>query len=192
MDPTDHRAALAGLPPIDAIDVWPHLSGASPGAPRTEVPLGTCEAVASDPFCQGGAPGAARVGGLVAAVDGSLWKLLVGTVALDCVTGPVHPNATLGWDAGAQQLVGLACPSVDCGNAGCLYNLTADETEGTNLNPPGQPPTGAVADVLGHLQARLHAHNSTCFSPDRGAEDLKGACAAALGGYGGTWGPWLR
>ena len=130
----------------------------------------------------------------VASVGGVLWKLLVGVVALDCVTGPVYPNATLGWEAGTQQQLtaGLDCPSVDCGEAGCLFNLTADETEGANLNPPGGAPTGAVADVLAHLQARLRAHNATCFSPDRGAVDVDGACAAALDGHGGTWGPWLR
>lgn len=27
VDPTDHRAAAAGLPPIDSINVWPYLAG---------------------------------------------------------------------------------------------------------------------------------------------------------------------
>ena len=26
-DPTDHRAAAAGLPAIDSVDLWPYFSG---------------------------------------------------------------------------------------------------------------------------------------------------------------------
>ena len=33
-DPTDHEAAASGLPPIDSLDVWPLLSGASKASPR--------------------------------------------------------------------------------------------------------------------------------------------------------------
>ena len=36
-DPTDHRAAAAGLPPLDGLDMWPMLSGANETSPRTEV-----------------------------------------------------------------------------------------------------------------------------------------------------------
>ena len=31
-DPTDHRAAAAGLPPVDSIDLWPYLSGQVAGS----------------------------------------------------------------------------------------------------------------------------------------------------------------
>jgi arylsulfatase B len=40
VDPTDTRAAAAGLPPIDSLNLWPLLSGANPTSPRTEVILG--------------------------------------------------------------------------------------------------------------------------------------------------------
>lgn len=35
--PVDHRAALAGLPPIDGENLWPYLSGQTEASPRTEV-----------------------------------------------------------------------------------------------------------------------------------------------------------
>ena len=35
-DPTDHRAAASGLPPIDSMNVWPFLSGQVATSPRTE------------------------------------------------------------------------------------------------------------------------------------------------------------
>ena len=35
----DRRAAAAGLPPVDGLDVWPLISGANATSPRTEIPL---------------------------------------------------------------------------------------------------------------------------------------------------------
>jgi arylsulfatase A-like enzyme len=35
VDPTDAKAAAAGLPAIDSINQWPFLSGANATAPRT-------------------------------------------------------------------------------------------------------------------------------------------------------------
>ena len=37
VDPTDERAAAAGLPPVDGHDLWPLISGANATSPRTEV-----------------------------------------------------------------------------------------------------------------------------------------------------------
>ena len=35
---TDTRAALADLPPVDGLDLWPYLTGQVKKSPRTEVP----------------------------------------------------------------------------------------------------------------------------------------------------------
>lgn len=40
VDPTDEKAAAAGLPPIDSLNLWPLISGANTTSPRTEVVLG--------------------------------------------------------------------------------------------------------------------------------------------------------
>ena len=37
VDKNDTRAALAGLPAVDGLDMWPYLSGATDASPRTEV-----------------------------------------------------------------------------------------------------------------------------------------------------------
>ena len=41
VDPTDERAAAAGLPPVDGVNQWPFLSGATTVAPRTEIAVGS-------------------------------------------------------------------------------------------------------------------------------------------------------
>lgn len=40
-DPTDHRAAAAGLPPIDSHNLWPMLSGQTATSPRTQLEIGS-------------------------------------------------------------------------------------------------------------------------------------------------------
>lgn len=66
----DARAAAAGLPQYDSLDMWPLLSGANATSPRTEVPVG---------------PGA-----LVT----TRWKLLLGRVSSAGWDGPLFPNAS--------------------------------------------------------------------------------------------------
>ncbi len=44
-DPTDKRAALAGLPPIDSIDMLPLILGTNGTAARTEVIVGDTSAL---------------------------------------------------------------------------------------------------------------------------------------------------
>jgi hypothetical protein len=43
----DHEAAAAGLPPVDAISLWPYLSGAVPESPRRQLVLGTGDGAAN-------------------------------------------------------------------------------------------------------------------------------------------------
>ena len=40
VDKTDTRAAAAGLPPVDSVDLWPMLSGANTTSPHAEIVLG--------------------------------------------------------------------------------------------------------------------------------------------------------
>jgi hypothetical protein len=71
-DPTDHRAAAGGLPPIDSIDVWPFLSditGKTP-SPRVAFPV--------DSNC---------------VIDGD-WKLITSATSPDGWQGPKYPNST--------------------------------------------------------------------------------------------------
>jgi arylsulfatase I/J len=70
VDPTDARAAAAGLPPIDSLDMSALLLGTNATSPRTEVWLGSDTDDGND--------GATLVQGVIRASDGM--KLLVGNV----------------------------------------------------------------------------------------------------------------
>jgi hypothetical protein len=220
----DGPAKAASLPPVDSIDQRPLLLGSAlplaAAPPRTELPLGSCGHDRSDPFCQGADPGNAIVQGVIAQVNGSLYKLLVGAVPLDCLTGPHYPNTSVPTplvsmgsaspleERRSFEQAALQCPWRDCG-AGCLFNLSHDPTESIDLTrqtystrtsahghsetltaavAPRDPPR-VVAALLKHLQERIRAYNATVFSPNRGVDDLSGACDAARHRHGGFWGP---
>jgi len=103
VDAGDARAAAAGLPPPDSLDLWPLISGANSSSPRAEVPL------------VDGATVQGVISGAVAA--GRLYKLLVGRVQSDFRGAAVSPTA--------------ATPNstaFDCG-AGCLFELVDDPLE---------------------------------------------------------------
>ena len=70
VDPTDHEAAKAGLPPIDSLNMWPMLSGHNMTSPRTEVH------VRADALVQGA------------------YKLLVGKMPGAAWAGPQYPNVS--------------------------------------------------------------------------------------------------
>jgi arylsulfatase B len=175
----DKAAAAAGLPPIDSIDQSATLLEDLPDLlyPRQEIFLGSCSNARHDPFCQSD-PGMTVVQGVVANRDGGLIKLLLGDVPLDCVVGPIWPNGSA-----------LNCPWHDCGLTGCLYNLTSDPSESMDLIANSSSPS--IVDLATNLRERVQRHTRTVFSPNRGYEDLTGACEAALHVHGGFWGPWL-
>ena len=184
VDPRDARAAAAGLPPVDSVDLWPWLSGAAAASPRDEVPLGSSSCVVPAPGCineWGAAPSATVVNGLIRREPdgGGLWKLLVGPVPMNGWQGPRFPNAsTTGWAAEA---------SIHHCEPACLFELDADPTEHVDLAK-----SAAQGARVRAMLARLRAHNATVFSPVRGAPDLRGACRAATATYGGFWGPWIQ
>jgi len=104
IDKNDTRAAAAGLPPVDGLDVWPALRGApSAASPRREVHL------SSQALLLG------------------RYKLVAGVQPMTGWTGPVYPNNT-----GAQPGFYPKGWKHDCG-AGELYDVFSDPTEHENL-----------------------------------------------------------
>ena len=159
VDPTDHRAKAAGLPPIDSHNLWPLLSGQTKVSPRTELAIGDVN----------------QVGGLITA-DG--FKLLLGTLTEAGWTGPVYPNTSSTWDADrARMTCNATAPT------GCLFDIFgADPGEHVNL-AARQPARWEK------MMARLLQINTTFFAPDRGAKDPAACAAAIndYGGWWGPW-----
>ena len=129
------------------------------------------------------------------------WKILIGPIQQDCWTSPVYPNRST--DIGCDCSVNVR----DCKD-GCLFEIRSDplEYEGAPLPPvPSPRASGSGSDIvarpdraksepaiLKQMQARLHEIKATAFLPDRGPVDTKASCGAAMGKWGGFWGPFVE
>ena len=164
VDPTDHRAAAAGLPPVDSFNLWPLISGANSTSPRAELALGS--AGLYSPW--DGSTGRAAVQGLIQMP----YKLLIGDLGENIWQSPVYPNSSTSWPD----------TPFSCGDApGCLFDLESDPYEYTNI-------ARAQPDVAARLRARIAQLQEGVYDPYRGGDD-GAACEAAITRYGGFWGP---
>ena len=165
VDKTDTRAAAAGLPPVDSLNLWPMLSGMNSTSPRTEIILGMPFISSDNSF---GDPHL----GVQALIREDGYKLIIGTTHQNVWTGPQYPNASTKWPNTAN----------DCTN-GCLYNVFTDTTEHNDV-------ASTYPDIVTSMRARISELNATMYRPDRGTPS-KLACTAALEKWGGFWGPFL-
>ncbi len=180
VDPTDARAAAAGLPPIDGVNQWPSISGQTSTGPRTEVPVGS---TASEAALKG-AGGRADDTVVQAIVTSDGWKLMVGQTGQNIWTGPLYPNKTSSWkDIPYDCGVPGTPPPKGKAASGCLFNVLTDPTEHEDVS-------AANPDVVAALYKRIQTHQATVFSPYRGGPDPK-ACTEAINTWGGFWGPFL-
>jgi arylsulfatase I/J len=171
VDPADDRAAAAGLPPVDGLDMWPLLSGANATGPRADVPLGT--SASPDPDVQSGTV----VQGVVRA-DG--WKLLINEVTSAVWTSPQYPNGSTWVDTPHPCGDPLSNATA---KKGCLFNVLTDPSEYDDV-------AEAHPDIVLELRARITQWQATAFAPERGADD-GAACRAAMSTWRGSWGPFL-
>ena len=81
VDKTDTRAAAAGLPPVDSVDLWPLISGANATSPHSEIVLGM------PTIASGNSYGDASIG-VQAVIQADGYKLLI---------GHVHQNVWTSW-----------------------------------------------------------------------------------------------
>jgi arylsulfatase B len=171
-DPTDDRAAAAGLPPIDSLNMWELLSGTNLTSPRSEVILGSAL-----PF-PGDRTGYTIVQGLINS-DG--FKILIGQVDQDTWTGPLYPNASSFPYQDNTHYCGDPNPPFN--NGTCLFNVFDDPTEHDDI--AAQNP-----DIVKQMGERLAAIQATVFSPHRGQPILL-ACEVSEKEYHGFVGPFL-
>ena len=166
VDPTDVAAKQAGLPPIDGVNLWPRLSGATQVPPRHEIYGDGLHS---------------SYGFLINGTN----KLILGTIPFAVWTGPMNPNETdskvnNNWNC-SSCTPPVTLSKVDC-TKGCLYDVEVDPSERVELSAT-QP---EARDAL--LARLLHLINTTAFTPNRGVVDPR-ACDVGVHKYGNFWGP---
>ena len=161
----DAPAAAAGLPPVDSLNLWPLLSGATPTSPRTEVPIDI----------HGPSQGL---------IQGN-WKLLLGPQAIAGWTGPVYPNAS----------TASADPynyTLKCGQVGCLFDVVADATEQQDVAAAHPDVVAAMKARLLALAPSFYSNNETGTDSPACAGKPQGVpCACYLARPGGVWNGFL-
>eukprot|EP01113_Clastostelium_recurvatum_P006492 TRINITY_DN12928_c0_g1_i1.p1 TRINITY_DN12928_c0_g1~~TRINITY_DN12928_c0_g1_i1.p1 ORF type:complete len:282 (+),score=54.63 TRINITY_DN12928_c0_g1_i1:45-848(+) len=162
VDPVDHEAGHAGLPPVDGLNMWPVLSGVSKTSPRSSVLVGNQTGT-------NGAPGDTIVQGIIIPP----YKLLIGVVIVNYWQGPYYPNNTIVPDAGMH----------DCGTKGCLFNIMEDPTEHYDISDDHP-------FIVEKMLKQIEDAQKGVFQPNRGPPDQT-ACTTAQNNYKGYLGPWV-
>ena len=134
-----------GMPPVDARDAWPYISGEAPQSGRDELVHdhimfknasglgGLC--IGQDPF---EVPGYSALG----ALRQGPWKLIVGPTYAASWYGQFTPNASSAPHASQQKGPWAQCLP------GCLFNVERDPTEHHDL-------AASEPQVLQRMQARF-------------------------------------
>ena len=102
------------------------------------------------------------------------YKVLYGSITQDGWTGLQYPNNT--------NPKGGIFAVRNCWK-GCLFNIKEDPEERNDLS-------STMSDKLKEMMDKLAGYEKGAFLPYRGNHD-PASCEAALGKYGGFWGPWL-
>lgn len=171
VDPTDHRADAAGLPPIDSFNMWPMLSGQVQESPRKYLIIGDTNDVGSP---LNGSSIVAMVGGIIMGE----YKLLVGEFDQASWTPPNGANETER-ESHYYKRVWETCKTTP--RTGCLYNIYKDPEERHNLAVDNRR--------LFHNMLRImNRESKKIYNPYRG-EAHPDACRVAVDQYGGFLGP---
>lgn len=165
----DERAAAAGLPPPDSLNVWPLISGTNSTSPRTGFVMSA-----------NGLKHLQNITNGPALIDWP-YKLLTGHQQTATWSSEISPNTTGPGKAPGYAICGIVPEQyvLDCGT-GCVYNLEEDPQERVNLN-------GSSA-LLQRLLKKLEQELLTTFKQPAGPHDPE-ACAQAArnGGFVGPW-----
>jgi len=175
VNPFDARAAKAGLPAVDSINMWPLLSGSTQVSPRNEIPL----SVDGPGFHQKPGKSADTVSALIVGDYKLLGGIYVGTFR----QAPQWPTK----DSCCHSSCFLK-PSFfqRCGTASkpkCLYNIRQDPEETVNLFE-------AEPALVRNMTSRLEALRQSLFFPQ--LHDKKNSTAYSIwqSRYRGWVGPW--
>jgi len=132
IDMKDHRAAAAGLPPVDSHSLVPVLMGTGPST-RKEIPIGTEPRLMK---LYGQPNQVSTIQGVIQEDEqGKLWKLLIGMVEMSGWQGPHYPNITTDTCCfgcrGTPPLENHCAPGADIKGMtdctdGCLFEIRGD------------------------------------------------------------------
>jgi len=163
VDPTDHRAAASGLPPIDSEDIWPLLSGANTSEPHEYIPIVVNHEMRSGK-------------GSVSALLMGNYKLLVGVQQMSYWQGPDFPNAS-GYGK-------LTDPSLrqECMPA-CLFDVFADPGEHNDL-------VNTMPAKVAQMQSKLAELAKTAYGNPSDMSQ-KAACQQQVEANGNFYGPFI-
>ena len=214
VDSTDHRAALAGLPPIDSVDMSAVFLGARATSPRKEIPVGngpratnlttgkSCTSYrhaqeydwrvnGNDPIASNNSSGGTS--GESSTADPQQNCTTVATLIVDeeshlwkLITGDEKQYVGTGaeYPNASTNFESQDPRYVRHCGDGCLFDLRADPLERDDV-------AAAYPLTVRALTAKLAAYEASAFNPDRGKDDGT-ACKVGLGLYGGFWGPFLE
>ena len=204
VDPTDHRAAAKGLPPIDSLNMVPYFLGKQKASPRTDlyadhkvlikgqfkllVGTGTNP---DDAPCPGGA---------AACVGSACWASPHYpniSIQAFCPHGPAGAAADTAADRAAWEATergpakpGWRCTDCTtlqvCAKGGCLYNIFEDPEERNELSSDPKH-----ASVLADMITTLAAYRVGSFLPKRTGGNPELAYEVGVSKYGGFWGPFI-
>merc|ERR1712032_784744 len=110
-DLADTRAEAAGLPSIDGVNLMPLLKGEAASA-RTQLTLALNLTLGQDGL-------GIKLGSAI--IDGDL-KLITGSVPFYFDQAPRWPEEDYSWVWDVEN-------NLNCGESGCLFNITGDRSE---------------------------------------------------------------
>jgi len=173
VEPTDHAAAAAGLPPIDSVDLWPLLSGSHSTAPHDVLPL-----VVDVTVGQGKDVNSAIIMGE--------WKWVVGPAILQSFhQGPQFPNATIiPYGEINNKSYIQHCADRGTLGGGCLYNLATDPNELVEVADKN-------IEIVKQMRAKLDALRATKYQAPSDTSQ-QAACWRKVNEYNNFFGPWLQ
>jgi arylsulfatase I/J len=159
----DARAELAGLPPVDGLDMSSYLNDCDPEAesPREEVYIG-----------QHIKDGVNQTEGIGSGIIYQNFKYVRGGVLQPFWTGVQFPNNS--------GRVSPNAPEHDCRSIGCLFDIREDESEYNDLAQ-----TTDMQEILETMRSRWEAMMNTMYLPERGSGADPEPCTVGLEVYGG-------